>query len=316
MRITSTPEATRLRHGVAFHDTETELLAQLVPVVTAALDAGEPVALALRPTTEKALRAASCDLNDAVELARPDGPDGPSGQTLAARWARELRTLTASGRQQVTVVVEHWGAFDGADGGFWTELDAAANIALADLPVGMTCFYPAFPLHEAVLEGARRNHRTLLRNGLQADNAEYLSPLEVMQSTPAPAPLVLGPPDLRRAFGAWALNEIRASVQVALTGAGFGRDRAEDVVLAVNEIATNAVEHGPGDAEIYLWTDADGFVVEVHDRGALDNPLPGLVAPHPAEPRGRGIWIARQLCDSLHVWSDAAGTHVRLRAAP
>ena len=86
------------------------------------------IALALRPTTEAALRGQpTCDLADAVALTRPDGPDGPSGQTLAARWARELRTLTASGREDVCVITEHWDAFDGSDGGFWTELDAAAN---------------------------------------------------------------------------------------------------------------------------------------------------------------------------------------------
>jgi anti-sigma regulatory factor (Ser/Thr protein kinase) len=317
VRITSTPEATRLRHGVAFYDNEVDLMAQLVPVVEAALAAGQPVALALRPTTETTLRdQPSCDLADAVALTRPDGPDGPSGQTLAARWARELRTLTASGRQDVCVITEHWDAFDGADGGFWTELDAASNVALSDLPVAMTCFYPAYPLHEAVLSGARRNHRSLLRRGRLADNSDYLSPQEVLLASPAPAPLVLGPPDERRTFGAWALNEVRASVTAMLHAAGFGRDRTDDVVLAVNEITTNAVEHGPGDAEICLWSDADGFVAEVHDRGVLSNPLPGLIAPRPAEPRGRGVWIARQLCDSLHVWADANGTHVRLRAAP
>jgi anti-sigma regulatory factor (Ser/Thr protein kinase) len=316
MRITSPPEATRLRHSVAFHDSEPELMDQLVPVVAAAVEAGEPVALALRPTTEKALRAAVDCPSDVLGLARPDGPDGPSGQTLAARWARELRELTASGRRHASVIAEHWGAFDGADGGFWTELDAAANIALSDLPVSMTCFYPSFPLHGSVLDGALRNHRAVLRKGLLSANDAYLAPVEVLLATPAPAPVVLGPPDERRTFGAWALNEIRDSVEAAMLAAEFPRDRAEDVVLAVNEIATNAIEHGPGDAEMLLWTDADGFVVEVHNQGFLDNPLPGLVAPHPAEPRGRGVWIARQLCDSLHVWCDRDGTHVRLRAAP
>jgi len=185
VRITSTPEAIRLRHGVAFYDTEADLMAQLAPVVVAALATGDPLALALRPTTEAALRGQpSCALSAAVTLARPDGPDGPSGQTLAARWARELRTLTASSNHPVCVVTEHWDAFDGADGGFWTELDAAANVALSDLPVAMTCFYPAYPLHEAVLTGARRNHRTVLRRGQAADNADYLSPREVLQASP------------------------------------------------------------------------------------------------------------------------------------
>ena len=315
MRITSPPVVTRLRHSVAFHDSEPELTAQLLDVVTAALRTGEPLALALRPTTDRELRAALGGLPDAIQLARPGGPDGPSGQTLAARWALELRTLTLSGQRPVSVVAEHWGAYDGADGGFWTELDAAVNIALSDLPVDMTCFYPAFPLHGSVLEGARRNHRTLRRGDRLVDNTDYVPPHEVLRAMPAPAPLLLGPPDLRRTCGAWALNEVRTDVEEAMHEAGFGQDRTEDVVVAVNVIATNAVEHGPGDAELCLWTDLDGLVVEVHDRGVLVNALPGLIAPHPAEPRGRGVWIARQLCDALHVWADAEGTHVRLRAA-
>jgi hypothetical protein len=28
------------------------------------------------------------------------------------------------------------------------------------------------------------------------------------------------------------------------------------------------------------------------------------------------VWIARQLCDTLHVWADRWGTHVRMQAAP
>jgi anti-sigma regulatory factor (Ser/Thr protein kinase) len=167
-----------------------------------------------------------------------------------------------------------------------------------------------------VVDGALRNHRAVLQNGQLRANDAYLAPVEVLLSTPAPAPIMLGPPDERRSFGAWALNDIRNVVESAMLAADFPRDRAEDVVVAVNEIATNAVEHGPGDAEMLLWTDADGVVVEVHNQGFLHNPLPGLVAPHPAERRGRGVWIARQLCDSLHVWSDGDGTHVRLRAAP
>ena len=83
-------------------------------------------------------------------------------------------------------------------------------------------------------------------------------------------------------------------------------------MLAVNEVATNAVEHGESEAELFLWT-GDELVCEVHDRGVLGDPLPGLQAPHPSHPKGRGIWIARQLCDMLHVWGDTAGTHVRMR---
>jgi hypothetical protein len=207
------------------------------------------------------------------------------------------------------VVIEHWDAFDGSDGGFWTELDAAANVALSDLPVAMTCFYPAYPLHEAVLSGARRNHRTVLRSGRIADNADYLSPQECLRASPAPAPMVLGPPDERRTFGAWALNEVRASVATMLLAAGFGRDRADDVVLAVNEIATNAVEHGPatprstcGSTPTASWPRCT--------TGRAGQPVAGAHGAAPGGARGRGVWIARQLCDSLHVVGQRRG-HAR-----
>jgi anti-sigma regulatory factor (Ser/Thr protein kinase) len=133
---------------------------------------------------------------------------------------------------------------------------------------------------------------------------------------PAPAPVLLGPPELRLSFGAWQLHEVRGAVEDALLSANCPRERAEDVVLAVNEVATNAVEHGDSRAELFIWVDDDGVVCEVHDRGSLRDPLPGLAAPHSSNPRGRGVWIARQLCDSLHVWSDDRGTHVRMRASP
>ena len=38
MRITSTPEATRLRHGVGFYDTEVDLMAQLELAANAAIE--------------------------------------------------------------------------------------------------------------------------------------------------------------------------------------------------------------------------------------------------------------------------------------
>jgi len=116
-------------------------------------------------------------------------------------------------------------------------------------------------------------------------------------------------------FAQGRITALRRLVSEHAAEEGLAGKRLEDFVLAVNEITTNAVEHGIPDAEICLWA-SDGFVFEVHDRGRLADPLPGLVAPHAGDPRGRGVWIARQLCDSLHVWADGQGTHVRIRAAP
>jgi anti-sigma regulatory factor (Ser/Thr protein kinase) len=312
VQATRGAETVRLSHVAGFYDAHASLTAQIESVITAAGARGEPVALGVRPITEEALRHLLGDAVELIPLAQPECPDLSSGQTVASRRARQLRTLTEGGARPVTAVVEHISRFDGADGGFWTELDAAMNVALSELPVSVTCFFPELPLHQQIIEGARLNHEQLLVDGELRDNPEHCPPREVLARLPASPPTVLGPPDLTLRFGAWQLHEMRAEVQRALLDAGCELDHAEDVVLAVNEVATNAVEHGASEAEMYLWT-SDELICEVHDRGELRDPLPGLQAPHPSDPKGRGIWIARQLCDLLHVWGDASGTHVRMR---
>jgi anti-sigma regulatory factor (Ser/Thr protein kinase) len=323
MRIETTrsANAVRLEHAAGFHGSATALLDQLVPLAEQALKRDEPLATALQPATERAL-ADRLDGELAsderiIRLRPPDGdPAGASAQTLAARWALELRALSVAKGRPVTVLNEHTTALDGADGRFWTELDAALNVALADLPVRITCFYPELPLHLEIIDGARRNHPLLLTDGELRHNPGHHDPRAVLTARPAARPPVLGPPDVRLSFSAWQLHEVRTTVERALSGHGYERERLEDIVLAVNELATNAVEHGTPEAQLSLWTGQHGLLCEVDDGGTLRDPLPGLQAPHPAEPRGRGVWIARQLCDSLHVWTDGRGTHVRVHATP
>jgi len=314
VETTRTAVSVRLQHAAGFHSSVAHLHSQLFPLVQAGLERGGPVAVAVSPDTESLLRAELGAPRGLIILPMPAGPDAGSGQTVAALRARELRELTASAGS-ATVVSEHWNALDGSDGSFWTELDAALNIALADLSIELTCFFPEMPLHQAILDGARRNHPQLLIDGRLHHNPDHLSPREVLRELPAAAPVLLGAPELQLTFGAWQLGEVREAVENVLAAAEYGATRAEDVVLAVNEIATNAVEHGANEARLYVWAGADGFICEVHDTGSLRDPLPGLQAPHPSDPRGRGVWIARQLCDSLHVWTDGRGTHVRMRAA-
>lgn len=315
MRVQTTrrTESIKLRHSAGFHSSHRGLVAQLASLATTALRRDEPVAIALRPITEEALRHAIIGPAELISLDQPEGSELGSGQSMAARRARELRELTGGGARPVTVLTEHISRFDGPDGHYWTELDAALNVALADLPVSLTCFFPELPLHAAILDGALHNHPRLLVDGDLRINPGHRCPREVLGTQPASPPTVLGPPEVELSFGAWQLHDVRAAVEQAVRDSDYQTERVEDVVLAVNEVATNAVEHGGADAQLYIWTD-DGLVCEIHDRGILGDPLPGLQAPHPSNPRGRGVWIARQLCDTLHVWADSTGTHVRMRA--
>jgi anti-sigma regulatory factor (Ser/Thr protein kinase) len=305
---------TRFQHAVGFFDDQADLVRQAVPVVRAALARGEPVVAALRPSTERQLADAVGAPAGLILLTDRAGVHDSSAQTLAARRARELRAFAAD-YGTATVLSEHTSRLDGFDGSFWTELDAALNVACADMPVSLTCFYPEMALHRGIIRGARRNHPLLLMHGEARQNPDYRSPVEVLTELPPADPPILGPPDMRLRFRAWQLHEVRGTLERILLDAGYGRSRAEDVVLAVNEIATNAVEHGTLEAELLVWIDGDGLTCEIHDRGRLVERLPGLRTPLPGERRGRGLWVARQLCDLLHVWTDQGGTHVRVRAA-
>lgn len=304
-----------LHHTAGFYDSRSRLMSQIVPLLRAGLDRGGPVALAVLPSTQDALRDAFGDLGAVTLLDHPDEPVGSSGQTMVVRRARQLRELTG-GTGPVTLISEHCSRFDGPDGRFWNELEAAINTAMADIPLVLTCFYPDMPLHQSILDGVQRNHRALLVDGSLRPNAEYRPPQEALTEIPAAAPVLLGPPDLRLALDVGRLSEVRAEIEKAMLAAGYRRDRAEDVVFAVNEVTTNAVQHGTAPAEVHLWTAGGACVFEVHDSGELGDPLPGVRPPHRGQQQGWGVWIARQTCDALHVWRDDVGTHVRVHAGP
>jgi anti-sigma regulatory factor (Ser/Thr protein kinase) len=318
MRIETTRSAAavRLQHAAGFYGSDADLMAQLVRLADAALAAGEVVALALRPATERALVERLGSTRGLARLHQPASSHTACGQTAAARRAMELREIIGTTGGALTVLAEHSSHLDGVDGSFWTELDAAQDVALADLPVRVNCFFPEMPLHLEIIDGARRTHAFLRVGGELRPNPEHRGPREVLTARPVAPPVLLGPPDLQLEFSAWQLHEVRTAVEEALAAAAYEQERAEDVVLAVNEVATNAVEHGTPEARLSLWCGAEGLICEIDDGGTLRDPLPGLQVPHPAEARGRGVWIARQVCDSLHVWADARGTHVRMHATP
>ncbi|MDN5915775.1 MAG: ATP-binding protein [Pseudonocardia sp.] len=311
MRVNEAP-GPRFVHGLVSHDGPADFVARVVPLATAALARGDQVALAVSPATEQLLRTRLADDRVTSLTALAPAARG-SGQTVAAWRARELRALCSENRQ-VFVLAEHDSALDGPDGSYWTELEAALNISLGGLAVTQVCGYPEIPLHQVVGDAALANHPLLLRGGELTHNPDHRGPAQVMANLPVAPPEVLGPPDVFLRYNTFELSRVRDAIEVAVRGSELERTRGEDLVLAVNEIATNAVEHGSTQAELLLWSRPYELVCELHDEGRLALPLIGLTPPHPSQARGRGTWIARQLCDALHVWRDSGGTHVRLLA--
>jgi serine/threonine-protein kinase RsbW len=109
------------------------------------------------------------------------------------------------------------------------------------------------------------------------------------------------------------LRSIRAQVHHWLAPLRFYEDTEDNIVLAVNEAASNAIEHAYAPAtkdstvELTLWTESGHLCAEVVDCGTWREP--------PADNRGRGIGLVMMRClaESLLVRHDAQGTCVLLR---
>jgi anti-sigma regulatory factor (Ser/Thr protein kinase) len=111
-----------------------------------------------------------------------------------------------------------------------------------------------------------------------------------------------------------SFGAVREHVGTMANRAGLADDRGADLVLAVHEVATNSVRHGGGRGELRVWVDGQRVVCEVRDAGRLRDPTAVGHRPAAADSvGGRGLWIAKQLCDRVHVSSSEAGTVVRLQ---
>jgi len=75
--------------------------------------------------------------------------------------------------------------------------------------------------------------------------------------------------------------------------------------------------HGGGEGTLRMWREQNTLLVEVHDRGHLEEPLIGRTRPGPEQPTGRGLWVVNHLCDLVQIRSAPTGSvvrvHMRLR---
>lgn len=119
---------------------------------------------------------------------------------------------------------------------------------------------------------------------------------------------------LALAFGADEITGTRHAVAAGAAAVGLAGQRLEGFVLAVNEVVTNAVRHGGGRGRLRLWHGRDAVWCEVRDGGGSGRPdlLDGYRLPPSSATGGRGLWLARHLCDEVDLRTGEDGTTVRL----
>ena len=108
------------------------------------------------------------------------------------------------------------------------------------------------------------------------------------------------------------LSAVRKFIGVHARKAGLGGVRTAELVLAVNELATNSIRYAGGYGHVRTWAEDDMVVCEVGDNGSISLPLTGRVQATPGQPGGRGLWIVNQVCDLVQIRSLPTGTSVRV----
>ncbi|MEJ2886418.1 ATP-binding protein [Actinomycetospora aeridis] len=295
------------RHlALSYRDTD-GLVASLGPMLDAALARGDVVLAAVDELVRAVIEQRLGDRVPGIVFGEPAQPYTWSGQTTAARRATTLREMTADGR--AALVLSDSSAVGAPDA--WNVVDASSNLALRGLPVTLVC------LCDALRGDAERflywNHPELVDGVTASPNPRYRTPDQVLTAMPAPPAPALGPPDHTTTFtGAGALRDVRRVTRARGEEAGLDADRVDGLVLAVGELASNCVEHGPGHGTLSWWTAPGRLVAQLDDPGLMSTTTPGLRCPETRSVRGRGVWLARQLTDLLHLWTGADGTHVRL----
>ena len=108
------------------------------------------------------------------------------------------------------------------------------------------------------------------------------------------------------------LSQVRALVLQQAREAGLTEVKANDLVLAVSEVAANTFRHTRSSGTLAIWHDDAELVCEIHDEGTIADGEAGLHKPPPGASGGHGLWIVRQVCDLVELTSDANGTTVRM----
>ena len=108
------------------------------------------------------------------------------------------------------------------------------------------------------------------------------------------------------------LSKVRALVLQQGRAAGLSESRANDLVLAVSEVAANTLRHTQSSGTLTIWRQPGELVCEIQDEGTITDPLAGQRRPGPDATGGHGLWLVYQVCDLVELRSDQTGTTIRM----
>ena len=293
-----------LRHSALVYEFVDEYVAHALDFLREGLDAGDAVVVA---DTLPGLRMMQYALGtDAQDVSFYDTGSSYSRPARALAAYHGVFTKELQRAPSVRALAQAHG-FPLADWDEWSAYESLTNMSYAHLPVWVMCAYDASAMPDEVLKGMWKTHSDVLTEHWCTSDV-FEDPKDLVRAAmPAAQPLpglrALGPTDNVDAF--------RERVARAAEDEHVPVGRVFDLLVATDELTTNALRHGHGVAQVRAGTVAGRFVCEVTDRGpGFDFTLGGYRVPGVGD--GRGLWITRQLVWRLEFFDSEEGFTARV----
>jgi anti-sigma regulatory factor (Ser/Thr protein kinase) len=302
----------RFHHSALFYAGEDGFLAGTLPFVEEAVAAGEPILVAVASLKIEMLKDALGEHAEHVHFADMHTLGSNPARIIPA-WRRFLADHPPY-RSPVRGIGEPiWAGRNSAELAECQRHESLLNFAFDDGQAWrLLCPYDLDALDERVIEAARHSHPFVANEAGGHANDAYLQ----LRETPGPfegtLPPPLTPPREMTFSNERELAVLRGFVSLGASEASLDTGRTEDLVLAMNELATNSLCHGGGAGMLRMWTETDTLLCEVHDNGQITEPLAGRNPPLPQQPTGRGLWVVNHLCDLMQIRSNPMGNVVRV----
>ncbi|WP_199440210.1 sensor histidine kinase [Umezawaea beigongshangensis] len=309
--MTGAADARGLIHQGLLYGADEQFLAATVPFCRDGLERGDAVLAVTTATNADLLRDGLGADAGHVRFVDADTWYDTPGRTLAAyhRYVDER----ADGDGRVRVIGEPvWHGRDDLAVAEWTRYESVINLAFADSPAWIVCPYDTRVVPERIVDDARRTHPDLVVGSLAETSPAYLAPA-LLTTGARRAPAVAGEGGAVLRFGS-DLAAVRRFVADTADSLGLSPTRTEHAVVAVNEVATNVLDHGGGSGWIALRRTGGRIVCDVADDGPapLADWFAGYLPPAPGQRLGVGLWVVRQLCDLVEIQPRDTGTTVSL----
>src|SRR5215468_2676633 len=294
-------------HAALFYHSGREDQTAVTAIVRGAADSCAPLHVAVRRQTTRLISVAwrsppaGSRIVDMTELGRNPARIIPAGLSFGDQ---------NPGRHVYCVWEPAWASRSGAELSEVIRHEALCNLAFRGRPMTVICLYDIAQLSAGYIADAERTHPAVISDGHRRASAYYLGAGRLPPGCDDPLP----PPPADAevvAFNGY-LAPVRAFSARLGTAAGLTTTRISDLVLAVSEVAANALGHGDGSGVVTAWCTTDEFVCQIEDRGYIADPLAGRRRQSADAPGGHGLWLVNRVCDLVERRSGPDGTITRL----